>query len=74
MESREDEIKSLKAELEEQQGKRSGLDEAHPLYAERDLALTREITEKQRTLNLYLKTQKGKFASPISVVLSHTYR
>jgi hypothetical protein len=33
-----------------------------------------QITEKQKTLNLYLESQKGKFASPISVVLSYSYR
>ena len=32
------------------------------------------IAQKQETLNIYLKSQQGKFASPISVVLSHSYR
>ena len=47
-----------------------------------DLATTDEmkisyntlIAAKQETLNIYLKSQQGKFASPISVVLSHSYR
>ena len=33
-----------------------------------------QITEKQKTLNIYLQSQQGKFASPISVALSHSYR
>jgi hypothetical protein len=33
-----------------------------------------QITEKQKTLNIYLTSQQGKFSSPISVVLSHSYR
>ena len=66
-------IARVDAELEEQKGKRRGLDVAHPLYAERDLALTEEITETKRTLNLLLQ-QQCKFASPISVFFSHSYR
>ena len=31
-----------------------------------------QIAEKQKTLNIYLTSQQGKFASPISVVLSHS--
>ena len=73
MESREDEINRLKAKIERREVVRDGLDEAHQLYAERDLALTKEITELLRRLNL-LTEQKGKFASPICVVLSHSYR
>ena len=38
------------------------------------LLLGTQIIEKQRTLNLYLESKKGKFALPISVVLSHSYR
>ena len=39
-----------------------------------ETGLGERITEKQKTLNIYLKSQQGKFASPISVALSHSYR
>jgi hypothetical protein len=67
-----DEIKALKAELEERKGKRSELDADDPLYARRDLAYTEEITIKEK--RLFWLEQQGKFASPISVVLFHSYR
>ena len=49
-------IARVEAEIEEQKGKRRGLDVAHPLC----LALTEEITETKRTLTLLLQ-QQGKF-------------
>ena len=75
MTSREDEIKGLKVELEERKGKRNQLEISDPLYAQPNLhvAFAEEITAKEKRL-LFLMEQQGKFASPISVVLSHSYR
>ena len=72
MEPTADEIKitRLEADLEAVKTDRRQLIPTDPLYGK----LTDEIIKKQRTLNLYLESQKGKFASPISVVLSHSYR
>jgi hypothetical protein len=69
MELREDELKGLKASIKERELERSSL----PVDdRESRLALTREIAvDKERLL---LMEQQGKFASPISVVLSHSYR
>ena len=36
--------------------------------------LSDRIAAKERRLNIYLESQRGKFASPISVVVSHSYR
>ena len=69
MESREEDIKELKASIKEREVVRDRLSVDHKSFD----ALTKEITEKQETLNIYLKSQQGKFASPISVVLSHSY-
>jgi hypothetical protein len=66
--SQTDEIKGLKVDLEEVKCERRKLKPTDPLYAQ----LTNEITETLRRLNL-LTEQKGKFASHISVVLSHSY-
>ena len=69
-------IARLETELEERKVKRNQLEASDPLYIQRELhlAFTAEIAEKQKTLNIYLESQKGKFSSPISVVLSHSYR
>ena len=69
MELREDELKGLKASIKERELERSSL----PVDdRESRLALTREIAvDKERLL---LMEQQGKFASPISVVLSYSYR
>ena len=71
MEPTADEIKitRLEADLEAVKADRRKLIPTDPLYGK----LTDEITETIRRLNL-LTEQKGKFASPISVVLSHSYR
>jgi hypothetical protein len=36
--------------------------------------LSDRIAAKEKRLNIYLESQKGKFDSPISVVLSYSYR
>jgi hypothetical protein len=41
---------------------------------EERLLLAEEIIAKEQRLKIYLESQKGKFTSPISVVLSHSYR
>ena len=38
------------------------------------LSLGAQITAKTELLTTLIKAQQGKFASPISVVLSHSYR
>ena len=68
MESREEDIKELKASIKERERDR------HERKDDREsfLELTKELAiDKQRLL---LMEQKGIFASPISVVLSHSYR
>ena len=67
--SQTDEIKGLKVDLEEVKGERRKLKPTDPLYAQ----FTNEITETLKRMNL-LTEQQGKFASPISVVISHSYR
>ena len=74
MASLAEKIARLETELEERKRKRSDLDVADPLYAKRDLAYTEEIIAKEQRLKIYLESQKGKFTSPISVVLSNSYR
>ena len=71
MEPTADEIKiaSLEKKVEVIEGKRDQLEMSDPLY----LALTQDIS-LIRQERLLLMGQKGKFASPISVVLSHSYR
>ena len=68
MEPTADEINELKLDIK-------ALGEKQNSAASEALKLNygEQITEKQKTLNLYLESQKGKFASPISVVLSHSY-
>ena len=73
MEPTPDEINELKAELKDRKGKRKQLQASDPMYVRRDLAYTEEIIEKERRLNIYLMSQRGKFASPISLVLSYSY-
>jgi len=41
---------------------------------EERLLLAEEIIAKEQRLKIYLEREKGKFTSPISVVLSHSYR
>ena len=67
MEPTADEMKiaRLETDLEAVKGERRKLLPTNPLYAQ----LTNEITETLRRLNLLME-QKGKFDSPISVVLS----
>ena len=68
MESWEEDIKELKASIKLRQGVRDRLSVDHKSFD----ALTRELAvDKERLL---LMEQKGKFASPFSVVLSHSYR
>ena len=69
MESREEEIKGLKDLIKERELERRRL----PVddLASR-LTLSEEITTKEK--RLFILEQQGKFASPISVVLSHSYR
>jgi hypothetical protein len=62
MEPTADEIKALKAELEERKGKRSELDVDGPLYAERDLAFTQEITAIRNQIAVLSTPRQGKFA------------
>ena len=71
MEPTADEIKiaSLEKKVEVIEGKRDQLEMSDPLY----LALTQDIS-LIRQERLLLMGQKGKFASPISVVFSHSYR
>ena len=69
MESREDEIKRLKAKIDKREVVRDGLTVDREAYA---IELTKELAiDKQRLL---LLEQQGKFASTISIVLSHSYR
>ena len=65
--SQTDEINGLKVDLEVAKGVRRQLEPSHPLFAQ----LTSEITEIRKSLNL-LTEQRGKFVSPISVLLSHS--
>ncbi len=69
MESRADKITRLETELEVVKGKREKLEMSDPLY----LAFTQDIT-LIRQERLLLMGQQGKFASPISVVLSYSFR
>ena len=77
-----DEIKGLKLDLEVRKGKRDKLEVSDPLYTQRDLhvAFAEEITSIRNQIDtkekrlLFLTEQHGKFASPISIVLSHSYR
>ena len=67
MESREDEIKGLKTLLAERELERRRL----PVDdLDSRLALTKEITIKEE--RLFWMEKQGNFASPISVVLSHS--
>ena len=68
---REEDINELKASIKERELERSKLP-VEDLESRR-LPSKEIILDKER-LNLYLESQKGKFASPISVVLSHSYR
>ena len=71
MEPLEDEIRRLKASIKLREGVREGFLADPQSYVE----LTKEITELYKRLNLLtVQQQQGKFASPISVVLSHSYR
>ena len=72
-ESRADKIARLETELEERKGDRKKLIQTDPFYAERDLALVKDMS-LIRQEKLLLMEQQGKFASPISVVVSHSYR
>ena len=73
MESLADKIARLETKIAENEGKRDQLKPIDELYAERELAFTREIaTDKEE--RMFLIRQQGKFASPISVVLFHSYR
>ena len=70
MEPTEDEINELKFDIK-------ALEKEKQDFAttdEKRVSYNTLIAEKQRTLNIYLESQKGKFTSPISVVLSHSYR
>ncbi len=63
-----DEIKGLKSSIKVREGVRDGLSVDHKSFD----ALTRELAvDKER---LFLMEQQGKFSSPISVVLSYSYR
>ena len=64
MEPTADEINELKLEIKTLEVREKG----------GEIGLGERITEKEKRLNFYLKTQQGKFSSPISVVLSHSYR
>ncbi len=69
MATREDRIIVLEAKIDKRERER---DELPADDRESRLALTREIAvDKERLL---LMEQQGKFASPISVVLSYSYR
>ena len=67
------EIARLEKKVEVIEGKRDQLKPTDTLYADRELAFTKEIS-LIRQERLLLMGQKGKFASPISAVLSHSYR
>ena len=60
-----DEIKEIRAEMQWLKGRE--------MAGETSKELDARMAETLRRLNL-LTEQKGKFASPISVVLSHSYR
>ena len=60
-----DEINKVKAQIEGLEGREKAGESSKELDA--------RMAETLRRLNL-LTEQKGKFASPISVVLSHSYR
>ena len=64
MEPTADEINELKLEIKALELREKG----------GETGLGERIIEKEKRLNIYLESQKGKFASPISVVLSHSYR
>ena len=59
MESREDEIKRVKEYLEALKERRDGLKPSDKLHAERELALTEEITIGTR--RLFFMEQQGNF-------------
>ncbi len=69
MEPTADKITRLEGKIEEIEGLRNQLEMSNPLY----LAFTQDIS-LIRQERLLLMGQQGKFASPISVVLSHSYR
>ena len=58
MEPLDDEIRGLTASIKKLEGVRERFLEDPKSYVK----LTEEITEKQKTLNIYLESQKGKFA------------
>ena len=70
MESREEDIKELKASIKERERDRHERKDDRESYVK----LTEEITAKTELLTTLIKAQQGKFASPVSVVLSHSYR
>ena len=74
MESPEDEIQRLKAELEVVKVDRGKLKPSDSLYAEQKLAFTEDITAIRKQITALITSRQGKFASPISVVVSHSYR
>jgi hypothetical protein len=72
MATREERIIALEAKIENCERMRKGFSE-DPKDRESYVELTKEIAiDKQE--RLLLMGQQGKFASPISVVLSHSYR
>ena len=69
-----DEIKALKAGLEERKGERRELKLSDPFYAQQRLAFTEEIAEMEKRLNIYLTSQQGNFSSRSSIALSQYSR
>ena len=69
MEPTADEINELKSDI-----KALGALQRSATTDEGKMSYNAPIAEKEKRLNFYLESQQGKFASPISVVLSHSYR